>query len=66
MFADRLAIDETCEVDVIIVGAGPAGLAASVYGSSEGLDTLVVERDAIGGQAGSSSMIRNYLGFRAV
>jgi thioredoxin reductase/DNA-binding NarL/FixJ family response regulator len=51
------------DFDVIIVGAGPAGLAAAVYGSSEGLDTLVVERDAIGGQAGSSSMIRNYLGF---
>ena len=51
------------EVDVAIVGAGPAGLAAAVYSSSEGLDTLVIEREAIGGQAGSSSMIRNYLGF---
>jgi thioredoxin reductase (NADPH) len=51
------------EVDVAIVGAGPAGLAAAVYGSSEGLDTIVIEREAIGGQAGSSSMIRNYLGF---
>jgi thioredoxin reductase len=51
------------QFDVIIVGAGPAGLAAAVYGSSEGLSTLVIERDAIGGQAGSSSMIRNYLGF---
>ena len=49
--------------DVAIVGAGPAGLAAAVYGSSEGLETIVVERRAIGGQAGSSSMIRNYLGF---
>jgi thioredoxin reductase (NADPH) len=49
--------------DVAIVGAGPAGLAAAVYGSSEGLETIVIERDAIGGQAGSSSMIRNYLGF---
>jgi thioredoxin reductase len=49
--------------DVAIVGAGPAGLAAAVYGSSEGLDTIVIERGAIGGQAGSSSMIRNYLGF---
>jgi thioredoxin reductase (NADPH) len=51
------------EFDLIIVGAGPAGLAASVYGASEGLDTLTVEREAIGGQAGSSSLIRNYLGF---
>ena len=50
-------------VDVAIVGAGPAGLAAAVYASSEGLSTLVLERDAIGGQAGSSSLIRNYLGF---
>src|ERR1041384_3896562 len=49
--------------DVAIVGAGPAGLAAAVYGSSEGLETIVVERASIGGQAGSSSMIRNYLGF---
>jgi thioredoxin reductase (NADPH) len=49
--------------DVAIIGAGPAGLAAAVYGSSEGLDTIVIERGAIGGQAGSSSMIRNYLGF---
>ena len=51
------------EVDVAIIGAGPAGLAAAVYGSSEGLDTIVIEREAIGGQAGSSAMIRNYLGF---
>lgn len=49
--------------DVAIVGAGPAGLAAAVYGSSEGLGTIVIERESIGGQAGSSSMIRNYLGF---
>ena len=49
--------------DVAIVGAGPAGLAAAVYASSEGLRTLVVEREAIGGQAGSSTRIRNYLGF---
>src|SRR5439155_13402234 len=49
--------------DVAIVGAGPGGLAAAVYGSSEGLETIVIERAAIGGQAGSSSMIRNYLGF---
>jgi thioredoxin reductase len=49
--------------DVVIIGAGPAGLASAVNGSSEGLATLVIERDSIGGQAGSSSMIRNYLGF---
>jgi thioredoxin reductase (NADPH) len=49
--------------DVGIVGAGPAGLAAAVYGASEGLRTLVVEPEAHGGQAGTSSMIRNYLGF---
>jgi thioredoxin reductase (NADPH) len=49
--------------DVVVVGAGPGGLAASVYASSEGLSCLVVEREAIGGQAGSSSRIRNYLGF---
>ncbi len=51
------------EFDVTIVGAGPAGLAAAVYASSEGMRALVVEREAIGGQAGSSSLIRNYLGF---
>jgi thioredoxin reductase (NADPH) len=49
--------------DVAVVGAGPAGLAAAVYAGSEGLRTLVVERYAIGGQAGASSLIRNYLGF---
>jgi thioredoxin reductase (NADPH) len=49
--------------DLVIVGAGPAGLAAALYGASEGLRTLVVEDRAIGGQAGTSSMIRNYLGF---
>ncbi|MEA2424244.1 MAG: thioredoxin reductase, partial [Thermoleophilaceae bacterium] len=49
--------------EIVIIGAGPAGLAASVYASSEGLRTLVVERESIGGQAGSSSLIRNYLGF---
>jgi thioredoxin reductase (NADPH) len=51
------------EFDVVIVGAGPAGLAAAVYASSEGLNALVVERGSIGGQAGSSTRIRNYLGF---
>ncbi len=50
-------------VDLCIVGAGPAGLAAAVYGASEGLSTVAVEGEAIGGQAGTSSMIRNYLGF---
>lgn len=50
-------------VDLAIVGAGPSGLAAAVYAASEGLSTLVLERDAVGGQAGSSSLIRNYLGF---
>ncbi|MBI5278750.1 MAG: FAD-dependent oxidoreductase [Burkholderiales bacterium] len=51
------------EYDTVIVGAGPAGLAAAVYGASEGLKTLVVEREAPGGQAGTSSRIENYLGF---
>jgi thioredoxin reductase (NADPH) len=50
-------------VDVAIIGAGPAGLSAAVYAASEGLSTLLLEREAIGGQAGSSSLIRNYLGF---
>jgi thioredoxin reductase (NADPH) len=56
-------LEERSDFDVAVVGAGPAGLAAAVYASSEGLDTLVVERESIGGQAGSSSLIRNYLGF---
>ena len=51
------------EYDTVIAGAGPAGLAAAVYGASEGLRTIVVERDAPGGQAGTSSRIENYLGF---
>jgi thioredoxin reductase (NADPH) len=50
-------------VDVAIVGAGPAGLAAAVYAASEGLSTVLLDREAIGGQAGTSSLIRNYLGF---
>jgi thioredoxin reductase len=62
LLADASAL-ENDHFDLIIVGAGPAGLAAAVNGSSEGLGTLVLEREAIGGQAGSSSMIRNYLGF---
>ena len=49
--------------DVVVIGGGPAGLAAAVYGASEGLDTVVVEREGVGGQAGASSLIRNYLGF---
>jgi thioredoxin reductase (NADPH) len=53
------------EVDLVVVGAGPAGLAAAVYGASEGLETLVVESTALGGQAGSSRRIENYLGFPA-
>jgi len=49
--------------DLIVVGAGPAGLAAGVYGASEGLETLLVEKAAVGGQAGTTSRIENYLGF---
>jgi len=56
-------IDQTKPRDMVIVGAGPAGLAAAVYGASEGLDVLVVESNSPGGQAGSSSKIENYLGF---
>jgi thioredoxin reductase (NADPH) len=51
------------EVDLLIVGGGPAGLGAAVYGASEGLDTLVVESNVLGGQAGTSRRIENYLGF---
>jgi thioredoxin reductase (NADPH) len=54
---------EGMEFDLVVVGAGPAGLSAAVYGASEGLSTLVVDRGGVGGQATSSSLIRNYLGF---
>jgi thioredoxin reductase (NADPH) len=53
------------EVDLLVVGGGPAGLAAAVYGASEGLETLVIESTALGGQAGASRRIENYLGFPA-
>ncbi|MBV8202948.1 MAG: FAD-dependent oxidoreductase [Acidobacteria bacterium] len=64
--AERLGLRTRAEsrfYDLVIVGGGPAGLAAAVYGASEGLRTLIVERDAPGGQAGTSSRIENYLGF---
>jgi thioredoxin reductase (NADPH) len=54
---------EVSDYEMVVVGGGPAGLAAAVFGASEGLSTLVLEGEAIGGQAGTSSMIRNYLGF---
>jgi thioredoxin reductase (NADPH) len=56
-------INETVVRDLVVVGAGPAGLSAAVYAASEGLDVLVIEADSPGGQAGSSSRIENYLGF---
>ncbi len=59
----NVSIDSSLVRDLVIVGAGPSGLAAAVYGASEGLDTLVIENEAPGGQAGSSSKIENYLGF---
>jgi thioredoxin reductase (NADPH) len=59
----NIGIDHTHRRDVVIVGAGPAGLAAAVYAASEGLDVLVIEASSPGGQAGSSSRIENYLGF---
>ncbi len=66
--AERLGLRTRAEApfyDLIIVGGGPAGLAAAVYGASEGLGTLLVEREAPGGQAGTTSRIENYLGFPA-
>jgi len=59
----NVEIDESRVYDLVVVGAGPAGLAAAVYAASEGLDVLVLEGNAPGGQAGSSSRIENYLGF---
>jgi thioredoxin reductase (NADPH) len=60
-----LDLDQAETVDLLVVGGGPAGLGAAVYGASEGLDTLVVEGSALGGQAGTSRRIENYLGFPA-
>jgi thioredoxin reductase (NADPH) len=68
MIAEGLGMNRPPELplyDLIVVGAGPAGLAAAVYGASEGLRTALVESEAAGGQAGSSSLIENYLGFPA-
>jgi thioredoxin reductase (NADPH) len=62
-FGLNAGIDENAVYDLIVVGAGPSGLAAAVYGASEGLNVLVLEGNAPGGQAGSSSRIENYLGF---
>lgn len=64
--AERIGLQTRAErpfYDLVIVGAGPAGLAAAVYGASEGLNTVLIEREAPGGQAGTSSRIENYLGF---
>ncbi len=69
MLIDAFGVNARVEpdrpVDVTIIGGGPAGLAAAVYGASEGLNTLVIERQAVGGQAGTTSLIRNYPGFPA-
>ncbi len=64
-FGLNAGIDEENVYDLLVIGAGPSGLAAAVYGASEGLSVLVVETNAPGGQAGSSSRIENYLGFPA-
>jgi thioredoxin reductase (NADPH) len=63
MYGSVRDLDPDFVADMVVVGSGPAGLAAAVYGASEGLATVVLESEAIGGQAGTSSMIRNYLGF---
>jgi thioredoxin reductase (NADPH) len=60
-----LELEQREEVDLLIIGGGPAGLGAAVYGASEGLDTLVIESTVVGGQAGTSRRIENYLGFPA-
>ncbi|HSR94904.1 MAG TPA: FAD-dependent oxidoreductase [Solirubrobacterales bacterium] len=60
-----LELSQREEVDLLVVGGGPAGLGAAVYGASEGLDTLVIESTVLGGQAGTSRRIENYLGFPA-
>src|SRR6202035_3162684 len=62
-FGLNAGIDEGGVYDLIVIGAGPSGLASAVYGASEGLNVLVVESTAPGGQAGTSSKIENYLGF---
>ena len=62
-FGVETGIGSQREFDVIVIGAGPAGLTAAVYASSEGLSTLVIDLAGVGGQAGTSSLIRNYLGF---
>jgi len=62
-FGLNAGIDEGGVYDLIVIGAGPGGLASAVYGASEGLNVLVIESTAPGGQAGSSSRIENYLGF---
>ena len=65
--ADSLGLNESIDQihvhDLVVIGAGPSGLAAAVYGASEGLDVMVLETSSPGGQAGSSSRIENYLGF---
>ena len=58
-----LAVNDSERVDLLVIGGGPGGLAAAVYGASEGLNTVVVEDTAVGGQAGTSSLIENYMGF---
>ncbi|GAA1882037.1 FAD-dependent oxidoreductase [Lapillicoccus jejuensis] len=63
MYGRPSDLEDGFVADLLVIGSGPAGIAAAVYGASEGLATVVLESEAIGGQAGTSSMIRNYLGF---